>query len=610
MMTYKEFELLKLLAGSAVGEDDIVQTVKRRIRYRAFHSDAEILCVYNALVTRGYIEDGHITESAITDIASCRVKQAVILAAGGAGGGAKASHSMPKGLFVKNGETLIERQIRQLKEAGIDDITVVVGYRQEMYFFLTQKYGVKIIVNPDTQQGNVYSLFLALKKMNEGNCYVCNCDNYFAENPFYSYEYNAFHATVKRYGRGKELFVSHNDSGRITGVHSGDETGECIYGHAYMDSIFASRIKQYMEEEMGDFRASSLFWEEFVSRHIENLDMYVREYDASFLYEFDSIQQIQNIDTLFLDNVSGKIRLSICDALGCAASDIKDINVLQKGLTNILFTFCVKGSMYIFRWPGDSSSFFIRRRNECRAQQLAAASGVDSTCVYIDEAGVKIAHFVEGCEDLSGVYYKDIEFMKSLARSIRRFHDASRGMADAADYDYDPIAECERYMSEASKVKGDLFAMFKDEWSEARELQRYADMDGMEKTMCHNDINQDNCLLKDGRLDIIDWEFAGWNDRAYDFGRVIAGYSFDDERIDKILAAYFDRPATERERLHWIAYMGIHNWYYFGWALYKESINESSRDWMYFFYNQAKRAFDYALPHYRSIVDRTRGGVN
>ena len=27
---------------------------------------------------------------------------------------------------------------------------------------------------------------------------------------------------------------------------------------------------------------------------------------------------------------------------------------------------------------------------------------------------------------------------------------------------------------------------------------------------------------------------------------------------------------------HWIAYVGIHNWYYFGWALYKESINEDT----------------------------------
>ena len=41
-------------------------------------------------------------------------------------------YNVPKGLFIKDGETLIERQIRQLKEAGINDITIVIGY---YYFF-------------------------------------------------------------------------------------------------------------------------------------------------------------------------------------------------------------------------------------------------------------------------------------------------------------------------------------------------------------------------------------------------------------------------------------------------------------------------------------------
>ena len=134
-----------------------------------------------------------------------------------------------------------------------------------------------------------------------------------------------------------------------------------------------------------------------------------------------------------------------------------------------------------------------------------------------------------------------------------------------------------------------------------RKIFAYTEMDNIPKTMCHNDINGDNCLLTDHSFDVIDWEFAGWNDPAYDFGRVIAGYDLEDPDIDAILEAYFGRPATELERLHWIAYMGLHNWYYVGWATYKESINESSRDWMLFFYKQVKRVIKYALPRYEAI---------
>ncbi len=51
--------------------------------------------------------------------------------------------------------------------------------------------------------------------------------------------------------------------------------------------------------------------------------------------------------------------------------------------------------------------------------------------------------------------------------------------------------------------------------------------------MCHNDINIDNVLMTEDTLDIIDYEFAGYNDPGYDFGRVIAGldYEVDEPKI-------------------------------------------------------------------------------
>ena len=149
----------------------------------------------------------------------------------------------------------------------------------------------------------------------------------------------------------------------------------------------------------------------------------------------------------------------------------------------------------------------------------------------------------------------------------------------------------------------DLFKIFEKECEMVRKLQKYADMDNVKHTMCHNDINIDNVLLTDTTLDIIDWEFAGYNDPGYDFGRVIAGldYNVDEPKIMDILEAYFGRPATEQEHLHWMAYAAIHNWYYVGWALYKESINESSRDWMLFFFKQTKKLAKWCLPKYEKI---------
>lgn len=601
MINYKEFEVIKTLLN---GEQKSSEQIFNETHHYVFRNVEEVDLLLDNLEKKHYIKKGVLTKEAFEEIASCRVNNAIILAAGGEDISSKSVYSMPKGLFVKNGETLIERQIRQLKEAGINDITVVLAYKQELYFFLQDKWGVNLEINPDLKKNNIYSLYIARHFL--GSTYILNCDNYFEENPFCLYEYNAFHATVYKEDAKNELLVQKNDSGRITRVYSGEKSGECLYGHAYFDQHFSDRFKKYLEEEIDDFRINKLFWEEFVDKHIDNLDLYVHQYSPEFVFEFDSIQQIQNIDGLFLDNVSNRINKKICEVLSCKEEEISNIVILEKGLTNILFTFVVRGEKYIFRYPGDSSQFFIYRKNECVAQKLAAKSHADDTYVYIDETGVKISKFRENCIDLHGKYYNDVEIMKRVAKKIRQFHEEGYNLSNWEEYNYDPLYQCERLFKEASKMKGNLFEVFAKEWDMMRTLKKYADMDGIKHTMCHNDINIDNVLMTKNTLDIIDWEFAGYNDPGYDFGRVIAGldYEVDDPKIDIILEAYFGRKATNIEKLHWMAYSAIHNWYYVGWALYKESINESSRDWMLFFFKQTKKLANWCLPQYQKIYNK------
>lgn len=74
-------------------------------------------------------------------------RNAIIMAAGTASRFVPLSIECPKGLLEVKGEILIERQIRQLQEAGIDDITIVVGYKAEMFQYLATKYDVDIVNN-------------------------------------------------------------------------------------------------------------------------------------------------------------------------------------------------------------------------------------------------------------------------------------------------------------------------------------------------------------------------------------------------------------------------------------------------------------------------------
>jgi len=285
-------------------------------------------------------------------------------------------------------------------------------------------------------------------------------------------------------------------------------------------------------------------------------------------------------------------------------ADIRDVEVLEKGLSNILFTFILNGKKYLFRYPGRSTNNIITSRNkEVLAQKLAAECGIDGTYIYIDESGCKISEYIDEFKSLEDIYYKDDAFMERLARNVKVFHDAGREINITEEFYYDPLKEADRLLSLACETMGDLFDRFKTHRSNAIKLFAMCEADGIEKTICHNDINGDNCLLTETSLHIIDYEFAGYNDPAFDFGRILGDYDFNSESIDKILAAYFGRPATSMERRHWIAYVGLHDWYYFCWCLYKESISEDTREWMLYFDDRLKAVFSYFATYLETVQE-------
>ena len=145
------------------------------------------------LEASGYLAARQITDAGLEALAPYAVDNAVIMAAGLSSRFAPISYERPKGTLRVHGEVLIERQIEQLHAAGITDITVVVGYKKEYFFYLVEKYGVKIVLNSEyATRNNNGSLWLVRDKL--ANTYVCSSDDYFTENPFESHVYRAYYS--------------------------------------------------------------------------------------------------------------------------------------------------------------------------------------------------------------------------------------------------------------------------------------------------------------------------------------------------------------------------------------------------------------------------------
>lgn len=175
---------------------------------------------------------GTLTSQEKEALAPYKVDNAIIMAAGLSSRFAPISYEKPKGLLRVKGEILIERQIRQLQEAGITDICVVVGYKKEYFFYLQKKFGVTVVINPEyATKNNVSTLYHVRDQLK--NSYICSSDDYFTQNPFEQYMYHAAYASVFVEGDTSEWCLTTDTHSRITGIRVGgqlmDYAWPCVF---------------------------------------------------------------------------------------------------------------------------------------------------------------------------------------------------------------------------------------------------------------------------------------------------------------------------------------------------------------------------------------------
>lgn len=188
-LTNNVFSVLKTIALS---DEKLNQ---RQLAEETELSLGSVNSAVKTLEDQGLIEDSLITSKGLEALKPYEVKNAIIMAAGLSSRFAPISYEKPKGVLKVRGEVLIERQIHQLLEAGITDITVVVGYKKEYFFYLEEKYGVKIVVNPDYATRNNNSTLWYVKDQLD-NTYICSSDDYFTQNPFEHYVYEAYYSAT------------------------------------------------------------------------------------------------------------------------------------------------------------------------------------------------------------------------------------------------------------------------------------------------------------------------------------------------------------------------------------------------------------------------------
>ena len=568
-MTKKEFEVLRYLC------ENHGSLTQRIISEETKHSLGTVNMILASFQQAGLINESYqVTAKGFQLMEPYRVKNAIILAAGMSTRFIPVSYELPKGLISVKGEIMIEREIRQLQEAGVQEIIIVVGYMMEKFFYLRDKYNVKLVVNNEFATKNTHSsIYVARDYLS--NTYILCSDNYYPQNMFHQYEFRAFYCSIFLPGTSYvERAFTFDHDGLVIDTNKPSHDQWIMYGHAYFDHAFTAKFRPVLERYFGRPGVEGMYWENVWAENVKEIPMWIQQCTDQDILEFDSMEELKAFDPDYIYNNRVHVFENICRILCCEISDIQDMSTIKKGLNNQSFKFCVNGDYYIYRHPGVNASGVIDRKKEAASLRAAKKLKIDETLVYIDEEeGWKISHYVDTTEPFDFASKRHIDM---LARKLKALHDSKISVGFGFDYQ----KEGDRVIEILKHIDAMAYRRALIERDAMTPIFEFLDKDKWQVSLCHNDLYEPNLLVQGDVLYVIDWEFSGDADIGFDVCKLFAVHNPPYEEYDYWLEKYFGRETTVEEKRHMIACAAVIYYYWYVWGIYAGKNNQDVSNYM------------------------------
>lgn len=541
-----------------------------------------------SLMAYGYLnEEAQLTEKAEEMFKACAPRNAIILAAGFGMRMVPINLSTPKAFLEVNGEKLIERTIRQLKEVGVQDITVVVGFMKDSFEYLIDEYGVELVYNPDfASANNIRSLGLVLDRLS--NTYIIPCDIWCDRNPFRKNELYSWYMVSDLIDN--ESTVRVNRKTELVTVPE-DEPGNGMIGISYLLDEDASVVRSRIEEMISEGKHDESFWEAALYEK-DRMFIRARVVHGSDAVEINTYEQLRELDSHSNQLKSDAIR-TIAQTLNCGERDIKEITVLKKGMTNRSFLFTVSGAKYIMRIPGEGTDQLINRKQEAEVFRTISGLGLCDDPVYINpDNGYKITRYLEGIRACDS---ESIPDLNRCMEKLRQFHE----MKLTVPHTFDIFGQIEFYESlwEGNPSVYRDYAKTKDN---ALSLRSYIDQQKKDWCLTHIDAVPDNFLFytpessKEEQLQLTDWEYSGMQDPHVDIAMFCIYSLYDKQQCDRLIDIYFNQNCPDATRAKIYCYIAVCGLLWSNWCEYKRKLGVEFGEYSLRQYRYAKDFYRYA----------------
>ena len=537
------------------------------------------------LTAAGYLNgtDNQLTEKSRDLLKSSRPSSAIILAAGYGMRMVPIGTEIPKGLLEVRGERLIERLICQLQSVGITDISVVVGFKKELFEYLMDDFGVKLVVNPEySTRNNLYSLLRVKEKL--GGSYLLPCDLWCAENPFRKYELYSWYMVSDEQSEESNVRVTR---ARELAPAKPGQAGAHMVGIAYFNPYDGESLRKSMEELEASGQHKNDFWETALFAKGKSLAA-ARIVENGAVREINTYEELKELDGTSV-NLRSEALQAAASALGASVEEIENIAVLKKGMTNRSFLFSCRGKRYIMRVPGEGTKQLINRTQEAEVYRVIAGKGLCDDPVYLNpNNGFKITHFLEGVRSCSSSNEDDL---RRCMKKLREFHE----MKLHVGHNFDIFAQIDFYESLWEGVPS-VYRDYETTKVNILKLKPYIELHANPKVLTHIDAVPDNFLFyRDGEeenLQLTDWEYAGMQDPHVDIAMFCIYAMYDREQVDTLISIYFEGDCPCETRLKIYCYIAACGLLWSNWCEYKRNLGVE-------FGEYSLRQYRYAKEYYR-----------
>lgn len=219
--------------------------------------------------------------------------------------------------------------------------------------------------------------------------------------------------------------------------------------------------------------------------------------------------------------------------LWAKASDVKS-SFLAGGITNQNYRVDTGGESFVIRLAGANTELLgINRAYEYAAHRAAAGLGIAPEIIYfIEPEGYLVTRFIEG-RPLPPEEIGRPENIRRVAEALRQIH-ALPEIPGA----FSPFRTVEDYTTIARRYGVNFPDSFQTLLARMQQVEAAFLQQPFRPCPCHNDLLNEN-FLDDGRLRILDWEYAGMGDPFFDLANFAVHHGFSDDQERFLLECYF-----------------------------------------------------------------------